>query len=146
MRRLAGIIILLWILTPFVNAVSLPSPHPYPADANRRTADSIMERAIFFAPMYAEAVESYKASLYIKGYVNIRKKNHILRFVPSMFRLRKGVNEYMVESYSDLNFTAPNLYDQKVKASVGTVREFWGMDERLPEYFYVNIYAPTLLL
>ena len=144
MRRLAGIIILLWILIPFVNAVSLSSPHPYPADANRRTADSIMERVIFFAPMYAEAVESYKASLYIKGYVNIRKKNHILRFVPSMFRLRKGVNEYMVESYSDLNFTAPNLYDQKVKASVGTVREFWGMDERLPEYFYVNIYAPTL--
>ena len=103
-----------------------------------------MQQVIFFAPMYAKAVESYKASLYIKGYVDIRKKNHILRFVPSMFRLRKGVREYMVESYSDLHFTAPNLYDQKVKASVGTVREFWSMDERLPEYFYVNVYAPTL--
>lgn len=127
--------------------MALPGRHRqlFPVDDRQSCmADSIMERVIFFAPMYAEAVESYRAELYIKGYVNIRKKNHIIRFIPTMFRLRKGVNEYMVESYSDLNYTAPNLYDQKVKASVGTVREFWSMDERLPEYFHINIYAPTL--
>lgn len=144
MKRLAVIMAMLWALLCTVGAVSLPRPYPVAPDAAMRSADSIMQQVIFFAPMYAKAVESYKASLYIKGYVDIRKKNHILRFVPSMFRLRKGVREYMVESYSDLHFTAPNLYDQKVKASVGTVREFWSMDERLPEYFYVNVYAPTL--
>lgn len=62
-----------------------------------------------------------------------------------MFRIRKGVREYMMETYSDLHFTAPDIYDQKVKASVGTTSEFWELDGRLPEYFHVNIYASTLL-
>lgn len=77
--------------------------------------------------------------------MNIRKKNHILRYIPSMFRPKKGVREYMMETYSDLHFTAPDIYDQKVKASVGTASEFWEMDGRLPEYFHINIYSSTLL-
>lgn len=104
-----------------------------------------MDKVIFFAPFYERIVESYKAELYIKGWVNIRKKNHILRYIPSMFRIKKGVKEYMMETYSDLNFTAPNIYDQKVKASVGTASEFWELDGRLPEYFHINIYSATLL-
>lgn len=117
-------------------------PHP---GADKRLADSIMERVIFFAPFYESIVESYKAELYIKGKVNVRKKNHLIRFLPSMFRVKRGVREYMMETYSDLNFTAPNIYDQKVKASVGTASEFWELDGRLPEYFHINVYAPTLL-
>ena len=96
-------------------------------------------------PLYERIIESYKAELYIKGWVNIRKKNHILRYIPSMFRPKKGVREYMMETYSDLHFTAPDIYDQKVKASVGTASEFWEMDGRLPEYFHINIYSSTLL-
>lgn len=117
----------------------------YPVDKHVSSADSIMEKVIFFAPLYERIIESYKAELYIKGWVNIRKKNHILRYIPSMFRPRKGVREYMMETYSDLHFTAPDIYDQKVKASVGTASEFWEMDGRLPEYFHINIYSSTLL-
>lgn len=120
-------------------------PVSYPADKMMTSADSIMDKVIFFAPFYERIVESYKAELYIKGWVNIRKKNHILRYIPSMFRIKKGVKEYMMETYSDLNFTAPNIYDQKVKASVGTASEFWELDGRLPEYFHINIYSATLL-
>lgn len=120
-------------------------PAAYPADHWTRSADSIMAKVIFFAPLYERIVESYKAELYIKGWVNIRKKNHILRYIPSMFRPKKGVREYMMETYSDLHFTAPNIYDQKVKASVGTASEFWELDGRLPEYFHINIYSSTLL-
>lgn len=109
------------------------------------SADSIMEKVIFFAPFYESIVDEYRAELYIKGQVNIRKKNHIIRFLPTMFRVRKGVNEYMMETYSDLHFTAPNIYDQKVKAGVGTASEFWEADGRLLEYFHINIYSSTLL-
>ncbi len=104
-----------------------------------------MQKVIFFAPFYEGIVEEYRAELYIKGRVNIRKQNRILRFLPSMFRLRKGVKEYMVETYSDLHFTAPDIYDQKVKASVGTASELWEVDGHLPEYFHINVYASTLL-
>lgn len=141
-------LILIWIGICFLlsgvqraGAVSVS----YPADKMVTSADSIMEKVIFFAPFYERIVESYKAELYIKGWVNIRKKNHILRYIPSMFRIKKGVKEYMMETYSDLNFTAPNIYDQKVKASVGTASEFWELDGRLPEYFHINIYSATLL-
>lgn len=117
----------------------------YPPDMLMLSADSIMDKVIFFAPFYERIVDSYKAELYIKGWVEIRKKNHILRFLPSMFRIRKGVKEYMMETYSDLHFTAPGIYDQKLKATVGTASEFWDLDGRLPEYFHINIYSSTLL-
>ena len=76
--------------------------------------------------------------------MDIQKKNFILRYVPSMFRLQKGVREYMLETYSDLHYTAPNIYDQKVKASQGTVRGNRGLPGLL-EYFSVNIYSASLL-
>ena len=111
----------------------------------RAYADSIMDRVIFFAPFYERIVDEYKAELYIKGWANIRKKNHLLRFIPSMFRIKKGVREYMMETYSELHYTAPDIYDQKVKASVGTTSELWELDGRLLEYFHINIYSSTLL-
>lgn len=141
-------LLFIWVIICFllsgwqkVGAVSAS----YPLDKQVRSADSIMQKVIFFAPFYESIVDSYKAELYIKGRANIRKKNHILRFIPSMFRMRKGVREYMMETYSDLHFTAPNIYDQKIKASVGTASEFWELDGRLPEYFHINIYSSSLL-
>ena len=122
---------------PKVQAASIPDPY----DASLLSADSIRKKVIFFAPFYESIIDDYRADLYIKGKVNLRKKNHILRFIPTMFRIRKGVREYMMETYSDLHFTAPDIYDQKVKASVGTTSEFWELDGRLPEYFHVNIWV-----
>ena len=38
----------------------------YPVDKHVSSADSIMEKVIFFAPLYERIIESYKAELYIK--------------------------------------------------------------------------------
>ena len=108
------------------------------------SADSIIERVMTFAPLYETIVSDYRANLYIKGKMDIQKKNFILRYVPSMFRLQKGVREYLLETYSDLHYTAPNIYDQKVKASQGTVRGNRVLPGLL-EYFNVNIYSSSLL-
>ena len=83
------------------------------------SADSIIERVMTFAPLYETIVSDYRANLYIKGKMDIQKKNFILRYVPSMFRLQKGVREYLLETYSDLHYTAPNIYDQKSKSLPG---------------------------
>ena len=108
------------------------------------SADSILNNVMTFAPFYEKLVTDYRADLYIKGTMDIKRKNFILRYVPSMFRLQKGVRQYMVETYSDLHFTAPNIYDQKVKASVGTVHNSRGVPGML-EYFNINLYSSTLL-
>ena len=68
-------------------------------------ADSVMERVFYFAPFYANIVESYNAELYIKGKVNVKKRNFIIHYLPTMFRTRKGMHEYMMETYSELHFT-----------------------------------------
>lgn len=117
---------------------------PIPGTSTSVSADSIIKKVMAFAPFYENIVSEYKADLYIKGVLDIKRQNFILRYVPSMFRLQKGVREYMVETYSDLHFTAPNIYDQKVKASVGTVHGSSGVPGLL-EYFNVNIYSSTLL-
>ena len=115
-----------------------------PYTSQEISADSIIERVMTFAPSYESIVSDDRANLYIKGKMNIQKKNFILRYVPSMFRLQKGVREYLLETYSDLHYTAPNIYDQKVKASQGTVRGNRGLPGLL-EYFSVNIYSSSLL-
>ena len=106
--------------------------------------DSIVEHMMAVAPLYEKVVSDFRANLYIKGRFEIKKRNFLLRYVPSMFRLRKGVNEYMLETYSDLHYTAPDIYDQKVKASQGTVQGTRGLPELL-EYFQVNVYSTSLL-
>ena len=118
---------------------------PYVYRGQHFSADSIMDKVIFFAPLYESIVDGYKAELYIKGRINIRKQNKLLKFIPTMFRIRKGVKEYMMETHNELSFTAPNIYDQKVTASAGTANEFWDLDGQLPEYFHINVYSSTLL-
>lgn len=118
---------------------------PATAEQRSKAADSIMSKVILFAPLYENIIGSYKAELYIKGKARIKKQNRLLRFIPTMFRIKKGVKEYLMETYSDLHFTAPDIYDQKVKASIGTTSELWDLDGRLLEYFYINIYASSLL-
>ena len=97
-----------------------------------------------FAPFYEKIVNDYRADLYIKGKLNIRKKNFMFRYLPKMFRMQKGVREYLMESYSDLHFTAPDIYDQKVIAGYGTVFS-GGFQATMFEYFHVNVYSATLL-
>lgn len=109
----------MFLLFPLMGGASVVL-NPYTRE--EISVDSIIERVMTFAPAYETIVDEYRANLYIKGKIHIRKKNFILRYVPSMFRLQKGVREYLLETYSELHYTAPNIYDQKVKAAQGTVR------------------------
>lgn len=147
-RQTVILYIYIWLALCLLGPANLYAkkrPAPLPPDVQELRADSLMSRVIFFAPMYEEAVSAYKAELYIKGRINIEKQNFLLRFWPSIFRLRKGVREYLMETYGELNYTAPDQYDQRVSATMGTASEFWEMDHRLSEYFHINVYSPTLL-
>lgn len=108
------------------------------------STDSILDHVMTYSPFYQTIVDDFKAELYIKGKVHVKKRNFIIRYVPSMFRLQKGVRDYLLETSSDLHFTAPNIYDQKVKASLGTLKGRKSVPGLL-EYFNVNIYSSSLL-
>lgn len=131
---------ILFLLVPKGRANSVLNPYTREAIS----VDSILYNVMTFAPFYEKIVNDYRADLYIKGKLNIRKKNFMFRYLPKMFRMQKGVREYLMESYSDLHFTAPDIYDQKVIAGYGTVFS-GGFQATMLEYFHVNVYSATLL-
>lgn len=107
--------------------------------------DSVLNNVILFAPLYENVVERYNADLYIKGKLDVIRRNHLIRVVPSMFKIEKNVREYLIESFNEINYTAPHIYDLKVKAVSGTIPRFRGEGGKLLEYFNINIYSSTLL-
>ena len=117
---------------------------PLVTQARLEAADSIISRMHHAAAQYMDFVREYRAELYIKAQLDIIKKNRGFRFIPGLFRTPKDANRFIVETYSDLHYTAPNIYDQKIKAYTGTLgeaREIPG----ITDYFNVNIYAPYLM-
>lgn len=107
--------------------------------------DPIINRVIDSARTYESTVTEYHADLYIKTTFEVYSRNILFRLVPMMFRPKKGVSHYIAESYSDLHYTAPNIYDQKVNAAVGTLPNFCSPEGITLEYFHINIYETTLL-
>ncbi len=112
--------------------------------ARLEMADSIISRMYHAAAQYADYIYEYHAELYIKAQLDIIRKNRGFRFIPGLFRTDKDANRFIVETYSDLHYTAPNIYDQKIKAYMGTLNEAREIPG-ITNYFNINIYAPYLL-
>ncbi len=109
------------------------------------SADSIIERVIAVSPRYAHIVDEFKADLYVRGRVKVHRRNHLIKVVPSMFRFEKGIRDYIVESMNEIHYTAPDIYDLKVKALTGTLRRNRGEIGNIMEYFNMNVYSSSLL-
>lgn len=54
-------------------------------------ADSILDYMFHSASIYLREVKGYKGDLYLKGHLKVHKQNRIIKYVPSMFRLEKGI-------------------------------------------------------
>ncbi|MDR2954809.1 MAG: DUF5686 and carboxypeptidase regulatory-like domain-containing protein [Prevotella sp.] len=88
--------------------------------AKEDPAYPIMRKAIEKAPLYAGAVKEYKADVYIKVNAELLK---ISSFMDKMAKREEGVKlsdfkeqVFLQESYNEIRFTAPDKYDQTVKA------------------------------
>lgn len=108
-------------------------------------ADSIIKHVISVSPRYAHIVDEFNADLYVRGRVKVHRRNHLIKVVPSMFRFEKGVKDYIVESMNEIHYTAPDIYDLKVKALTGTMRRNRGEIGNIMEYFNMNVYSSSLL-
>ena len=117
---------------------------PLALQARLEAADSIIARMHQAAARYMDHIYEYRAELYVKAQLDIIRKNRSFRFIPGLFRTPKDVNRFIVETYSDLHYTAPNIYDQKIKAYTGTLNEAREIPG-ITEYFNINVYAPYLI-
>lgn len=108
--------------------------------------DSILRNVFQFSPFYSKIVDEYKADLYMKQRVKVHQQNKLVRYIPSMFRLEKGINDYILESLSEMHYTAPDIYNRKVKAISGTFsRNNRGQIADLSEFLNMNIYSSSMM-
>ena len=107
--------------------------------------DSILQNIFQFSPFYSKIVDEYKADVYLKGRVKVHKSNKLVRYIPSMFRLEKGVNDYIIESLSEMHYTAPDIYNRKVKAISSTFPRHRGQLTDLTNFLNMNIYSSSIM-
>lgn len=136
---LSALIMLFCSLHGMAETVQLTAPEkPY-------VSDSVLHQIYRQAAIYATAVKEYKADLYLKGNLQLHKRNRIVKYLPSMFRFEKNVNEYIHESLSELHFTSPRIYDRKIRAVSTT---FPGGSSRffdILDFLKFNLYAPAVM-
>jgi hypothetical protein len=107
--------------------------------------DSIVQQVLHYSPLYARIIDEYKCDLYLKGRLKVYKRNRLIRYVPAMFRFDKTKNDYLIESLSEMHYTAPDIYDRKVKAVSSTFPRERSNVADVADYLKMNIYSPTLM-
>lgn len=116
-----------------------------PVSEKPHVPDYILQNIFEFSPFYSKIVDEYKADVYIKGRVKVHKSNKLVKYIPSMFRLEKGVNEYIIESLSEMQYTAPDIYNRKVKAMTSTFPRNRGELTDLTDFLNMNIYSSSIM-
>lgn len=108
-------------------------------------SDSILQCIFQFSPFYSRIIDEYKAELYLKGKLKVHKRNHLIRYVPSMFRFERDVKDYLMESLSDMHYTAPDIYDRKIKAISTTFPRTSGQITDVMDFMNMNVYSSSLM-
>ena len=107
--------------------------------------DHILQNIFQFSPFYSRIVDEYKADLYLKGRVKVHKTNKLVQYIPSMFRLEDGVDDYIIESVSEMHYRAPDIYNRKVKAVSSTFPHDKGQLTDLTDFLNMNIYSSSIM-
>lgn len=108
-------------------------------------SDSIMQQVFLFSPLYSKMVDEYHADVYMKGRLKVHKTNKLVKYIPSMFKLEDGVNDYIIESVSEMNYRAPDIYDRKVKAVSSTIPRNKGELTDVTDFLNMNVYSSSMM-
>ncbi|MBQ7554224.1 MAG: hypothetical protein IJT46_07730 [Bacteroidaceae bacterium] len=134
---------LIWLLACSLTVSAVGVERHKPIDV---LADSIIRLTVNRAADTAGAVREYNAQLYIKGQVNVRKKNVFYHQIPGMFHVSKnGQRRFFIETLNQVHFTSPDIYDQKTEGVLGTTNSFFEGDGRLSDLFHITPYNHMLL-
>lgn len=106
--------------------------------------DSLLKELYIVAPHYRDTVQEYRAQMYVRAMLNIDKKNPLFRYLPQILHSEKGISQYLLETYRDIHYTHPGIYDQKLRYINGTLRNHKNIPGVI-NYFNVNIYEPYLV-
>lgn len=112
-------------------------------DQAHRMADSIMKKAIDKAISYERLVSEFEAEVYIKGYMEVLKKNILYRFAPLVIPADRRGRNNVFELVSDLTFSAPNNFVHRFQAVNGNILPDNKRQAEVLNFVNINIYAST---
>ena len=135
MMRIKIIILLLLLYVP----ISLFSKTDMPLD-------TILKRSMSAAEKYNGLVESYKAEVYMRTYVETIRKNFLYKYthlVPRLVLHDPKSDEAVIETISTLQFNYPNNYAQNVKNVTGTLTSKKDIEMIPFNLLNINVYGET---
>lgn len=141
--RLYGFFLLLCCFVSMAHASGLEEDAR--PDRGSAVPDSIMEQLFCGAEVNFRRIKEYECNLYLKGKLTVHKSNRIIKYVPSMFKLEKGTEQYMHESISELHYTAPSIYDRKVRFVSTTFPNPYGEIFDIMDYMKFNLYGSSVM-
>lgn len=120
-----------------------------PAHAGTHEEKKLMDSLLYLACMKGREVfadiKEYDARLYVRCRMTVNRRNIFMKIVPSMFKFQPGQNSYIAETNNELHYTAPDIYDRKINEITGTFPHLQTQPDIFTDYFYINIFSPTLL-
>ncbi|MCD4769092.1 MAG: DUF5686 and carboxypeptidase regulatory-like domain-containing protein, partial [Bacteroidales bacterium] len=108
-------------------------------------AYAIMRKAIGLAPYYLNLVKHYEAEIYIKGSIIVRKIPKIMekRLIVNDEKIKEG-DVFFIESINEIEFNAPDKYDQRVISQQSTFPESGETDISPMDVVKASFYEPVL--
>ncbi len=108
-------------------------------------AYGIMRKAIGLAPYYLNQIRHYKAEVYIKGGMVIRKIPKIMkkRIEADEQNLKEG-ETYIIESLNEIEFNAPDRFDQRIISQHSTFPESGETEISPMDIVTASFYQPLL--
>jgi hypothetical protein len=108
----------------------------------RSKADSVMMKFFENCDYFGSFVDSYRASVYVKGGSSVVKKNMLFRFAPDFLYMERDVFfEALVEKY----YRAPRYFSGRITALSSPKANVDDVEERLMQFLEVNIYRPGVI-
>lgn len=108
-------------------------------------AYEIIRQAIKKAPYYRNIIKSYKAEAYIKGNMELTKISKIMDKLASTdegFKMSDIKNkDFIQESFSEIEFTAPDQYIQTVKGFSSTAPDDFNPKDAM-QLMQTSLYSP----
>ena len=108
-------------------------------------SDTILQSIFLSSTLYSRVIDEYQANMYLKGRVKVHKSNKLIRYIPSMFRLEEGIDDYIIESISEVQYTSPDIFNRKVKAVLSTFPRNGGQLTDLTDFLNMNVYSSSLM-
>lgn len=108
--------------------------------------DTILKRSMSAAEKYNDLVESYRADVYMRTYVETQKKNFLYKFthwVPRFVLHDPRSDEAVIETISTLRFQYPSNYIQDVKNATGTLTGKRDIEMIPFQLLNINVYGET---